>query len=275
MSRRSYSRHIPDFRLVTYYGESARSAVHGVNPWTKAALLVIVVLFVIILMDLELLLALFALTLAFYFAGRLPMALLIGWYSLPVLFVLTLTIMFMFTEPGNPLVSFTVLDTRIALTDNGVMLFIKLLLRALIVVTFSLGVLMTTKYSHIASMASGVLPRPLANIFLLSYRFTFETSDEISDVLDAMHARNGDLVKGVSKQTRLFAGIFGLAFVHAFERAERIAKAMEARGFTGQFPTAERLPGPTYAGYGAITLAAAVLAVATYSRYFSGTIGWW
>lgn len=275
MSRRSYSRHIPDFRLVTHIAESGRSTVHAMTPWTKAGLLVLSVLFVVILTDLYLLMVLFALSVAFYAAGRIPLTLLVGWYTLPVLFVATLTIMFVFTEPGTALVSFSILDSRIALTDNGVLLFVELLLRALTVVTVSLAVFMTTKYSYIASMASRVLPRPLDNIFLLSYRFTFETSDEMSDVLDAMHARNGNLLKGVSRQTRLFAGIFGLAFVHAFERAERIAKAMEARGFQGDFPATEPLPRPTYRGYALLALGAGALALVTYSRYFENILGWW
>lgn len=275
MSRRSYSKHIPDFRLVTHFGEAGSGLVHRANAWTKMALLGIVVLMVIVLTDLVLLAALFLVTVLFYSAARLPLRLLVGWYSLPVLFVVTIAVLFMFTEPGEELASLDLLGWRIALTDNGVLLLVKLLLRALSVVTFSLAVFMTTRYSHIAQVAARVLPGPLANIFLLSYRFTFETSDEMSDVLDAMYARNGSLVRGVSRQTKLFAGIFALAFVHAFERAERIAKAMEARGFSGTFPTAEKLSGPGPPGYVAIGIAVFALALMTYSRYIGDLPGWW
>lgn len=230
---------------------------------------------VVVLVDLVLLVVLFLTTVAFYSAGRLPLRLLAGWYSLPLLFVVTIAILFMFTEPGEELASLQLARWRIVVTDNGLLLLAKLLLRALAVVTFSLAVFMTTKHSHIAQIASRALPKPLANIFLLSYRFTFETSDEMSDVLDAMHARNGSLVKGASRQTRLFAGIFALAFVHAFERAERIAKAMEARGFSGTFPGVEKLPRPGPAGYVAIGVASLALALMTYSRYVGEIRGWW
>ena len=274
MSRRSYSRHIPDFRLITFIAESGRSVVHRMNPWTKAALLIVVVMLVIVLTDLYLIALLFGLTLAFYAAGRLSLRLLIGWYSLPLLFVGTLAIMFIFTEPGTPLGSIDFFGLKISVTDKGVLLLVRLLLRALAVVTFSLAFFMTTKYVHVAFMASKLLPQTLADIFLLSYRFTYETSDEVSDVMDAMHARNGGLVKGLSRQTKTFAGIFGISFVHAFERAERISKAMEARGFSGKFPLVERIPRPSPSGYALVVLGVLAVSLVTFQRYVGHLPGW-
>jgi cobalt/nickel transport system permease protein len=274
MSRKSYSRHIPDFRLVTHYAENRTSFIHRMNPWTKAVLLVFVILFVIIIQDPYLLAILLVATVAFYAAARLPLTLLLGWYSLPVFFVLTLAVLFVFSEPGRQLASIELLGTRIALTENGVLLVGNLLMRALAAVTFSLAFFMTTRYTNIAVIASKSLPKPLDNIFLLSYRFTFETSDEVADVLGAMRSRSGGLVKGVSRQTRMFAGIIGLAFVHAFERAERIAKAMEARGFNGTFPMTERIPRMRYGDIALLGLVALALAIVAYSRYFNNLIGW-
>ena len=274
MSRKSYSRHIPDFRLVTHYAESRTSLIHRMNPWTKAILLVFVILFVVIVQDPYLLAILLVATVAFYAAARLPLTLLIGWYSLPVFFVLTLAVLFVFSEPGRTLASFEILGTRIGLTDNGVLLVAGLLMRALAAVTFSLAFFMTTRYTNIAVIASKSLPNPMDSIFLLSYRFTFETSDEIADVLDAMRSRSGGLVKGISRQTKLFAGIIGLAFVHAFERAERIAKAMEARGFSGTFPMTEELPKMRFADYALVGVVAVALAIVAYSRYFNNLFGW-
>ncbi len=276
MSTRSYSKHVPDFRLVTHYAESGRSAVHAMNPWTKAVLLALVVAFATVLVDIYLLAMMFAVTVLFYAAGRLPIRVLIGWYALPVSFVVTLAIMFVFTEPGNEVAGLDLGWFRIAVTDHGLELLIKLLLRALAVVTFSLTVFMTTRYSHVAHMAHRVLPGPIATVFLLSYRFMYVSSDEVTDVVDAMNTRSGSLARGIVRQTRMYAGIFGISFVHAFERAEDIAKAMESRGFTGQFPVSEHIPGPTWRGYALIALVLVCLGVVTYSRYFDRQlIGWW
>lgn len=275
MAKASYSKHVPDFRLITNYAETGRSFAHRMNPWTKAALLVTVVLLVIVVKDIYVLFVLYGVTVSFYAASRLSLRLLTGWYSLPVFFVVTLSITFMFTEPGDQIISVHLGGTHVALTDNGVLLLVQLLVRALAAVTMSLAFFMTTKYSDIAQIASKILPRTLASMFLLSYRFTFETSDEVSDVIDAMRSRSGGLVRSLTRQSKTFAGIVGLSFIHAFERGERIAKAMEARGFSGRFPMAEKIPSLKTRDYAVIALAFLAFALAAYSRYFnSKLIGW-
>jgi cobalt/nickel transport system permease protein len=183
--------------------------------------------------------------------------------------------MFVFNEPGNDLLRVEIGGVSLGVTDGGVLLLLKLVLRALAVVTLSLAVVMTTKYQQIAYLAHRTMPGPLATVFLLSYRFLFVTTDEVTDILDAMHARNGNMLKGFSTQTRLFAGIFGLGFVHAFERAERISKAMESRGFTGELPAAESVGRPSAAGYALVVATLTIVAVAAYSRYFEEIMFGW
>lgn len=276
MSRRSYSRHIPDFRYVTFFAERGTSLIHRTNPWTKLALLALVVALVTVLMDPYLLFVLLCVTIVFYAAARLPLGLLLGWWTLPLFFVLSLSVLFVFTEPGHQLAKLDFGWLRIAVTDNGVLLMVNLAMRALAVVTFSLAVFMTTRYNHVVHIAYRSMPKILANIFLLSYRFMFETSDEFSDILDAMHSRSGSLARGVARRSKTYAGIFGLAFVHAFERAEMISKAMEARGFSGDLPVSDGIPRPSYGGYAAVALGLLALALAVYSRYFDDKlIGWW
>jgi len=275
LSRRSYSKHIPDFRFVTYFAESRTSVVHRMSPWTKAVMLPLMVALVTVVTDIYWLAAIFALTVAFYAAGRLPLRVLVGWYTFPVIFVLTLAVLFMFTVAGNPLIDVRVLGTSVRLTDNGVLLVASLLVRGLTVVTYSLALFMTTRYNQISRLAFRTMPRTLANLFLLSYRFMFETFDEVSDVLDAMHSRNGNLAKGVSRQGRLYAGIIGLSFVHAFERGERIGKAMESRGWTGSFPIVETVSRPGVGGYALMIVGLGVLALAGLTRYTTFLKGWW
>ena len=275
MTRRAYSKHIPDFRYVAFFAEGDTSMIHRANPWTKLALLALVVALVTVLMDPYLLLLLLAITIVFYAAAGLPLRVLLGWWTLPLFFVFSLSVMFIFTEPGEQLAGLAIGGWDIAVTDNGVMLTVDLAIRALSVVTFSLAVFMTTRYNQIVQVAYRAFPRTFASIFLLSYRFMFETSDEFSDILDAMHSRSGSLAKGIVRQSRTYASIFGLAFIHAFERAEMISKAMEARGFNGDLPVSDRVPRPSIRGYAAIFVGLVALALAIYSRYFDDRLlGW-
>ncbi len=273
MSRRTYTKHVPDVRMITHYAESGSSVIHRMNPWTKCVMLLIIVALVTVVTNLIILLAVYAFALLFYAFGRLPVRLLIGWYSMPLIFVVTLVIMFVFTEPGDEVASLELGATKLAVTDNGLILMAKLVVRALAVVTFSLAIFMTTRYMQVVYIAHRTMPTTIATMFLLTYRFLFVTSDELTNVLDTLHSRNGSLARGMTRQVRIFAGIFGHALIHAFDRAERISKAMESRGFDGRFPVVERVPRPGASGIATISIAAAALVVAVANRYF-GLGGW-
>lgn len=259
--------------MIVQYAERGTSVVHRINPWTKAITLVFVVALVTVVMDLVTLLAIYALAIAFYVSARLPVALLVGWYTIPILFVVTLVVMFVFTEPGDEIAGFELGSTRIAVTDNGLVLMGKLVVRALAVVTFSLATFMTIRYRQVVYIARKTMPAAMATMFLLTYRFLFVASDELTNILDTIHSRNGSLVKGITRQTRMFGGIFSHAFIHAFDRAERISKAMESRGFDGNFPVAERVPRPGAASFVAVSLLTVALVVAIIDRYL-GVKGW-
>lgn len=275
MSRRAYSSHIPDLRYVTFFAETGSSVVHRMNPWTKLALLFFAVVFVTVVLDIYQVLVLLAFAVLFYAIARLPIRVLAGWWSMPVLFVVSLSILYLFTEPGTVLAGIRLAGIKIVITEAGLLLMATLLAKALAVVTLSLTVFMTTRYNHIVRMAYRIMPGTVASIFLLTYRFMFETADEFSDILDAMHSRSGGLAKGLGRRSKTYAGIFGIGFVHAFERAETIAKAMESRGFTGILPVTDGLSRPTYKGYALVILALAALAIVAYSRYFDmNLLGW-
>jgi cobalt/nickel transport system permease protein len=96
--------------------------------------------------------------------------------------------------------------------------------------------MMTTKYAHISYMANRILPTPLNTVFVLSYRFLFVILDEVRSLVKALSSRGGDLVRGFLIHTRIFGGIMAVAFVHSLDKADRIAKAMEARGFEKKLP---------------------------------------
>ena len=272
LSGRTYTKHVPDLRVITHYAERGSSVVHRMNPWTKVFVLLLIVALVTVVTDLAALVAVYAFTVAFYVGARLPAKLLIGWYTLPLVFVVTLAIMFVFTEPGGEIAGLDLGTTRIVVTDNGLTLMLKLAMRGLAVVTFSLATFMTTRYKHIVYIAHRTMPASLATMFLLTYRFLYVTSDELTNVIDTIHSRNGGLVRGVTRQSRMYAGIFGHTFIHAFDRAERISKAMESRGFDGSFPVVERVPKPSAKGIAAILALVSIIAVAVIDRYLGAGV---
>jgi cobalt/nickel transport system permease protein len=267
MSSTSLSNHIPDFDLITYYAERQDSAFSRVSPWTKLLALVFLIMAITITRNLLILAGLYLLVLLLYSLAGLPLDKLFGWYALPVIFVLSLIGIVMWSEPGVPLASVGLFGFTLTLTNNGLVLVVTLLLKALISVTFSLFFLMTTRYQHFAAMIARLFPSPLDQVFLMAYRFLFLTLAMTASLFKSVRARGGGLMHSIRMQGRLFAGIFALIFIRSFEQGERVHKAMTARGFSGTYTTSGEVPRPAVLEYGVICLmgiAVVVLAITSW-----------
>jgi cobalt/nickel transport system permease protein len=238
----SLSDHIPDLNLITFYAQNRQTVFSRVSPWTKLSLLILVIVFITIVKNIFLIGGLYTLVLLVYRGAGLPVKKLFAWYALPAVFVLSFVGILAWSEPGHPIISFTIAGMPFMLTDNGIMLIALLLVKALTVVTWSLFFLMTTRYEHFAAMIYRIFPTPLDQIFLMAYRFLFLTLAMTASILKAVRSRGGGLIQSVRVQGRLFADIFALVFIRSFERSERVHKAMAARGFSGSYGTAVEIP---------------------------------
>jgi cobalt/nickel transport system permease protein len=242
VSATALSDHIPDLNLITFYAQNRPTAFSHVSPWTKLALLILVILFITVSRNIFLIAALYFLVLLTYGAAGLPVKKLFAWYALPAVFVLSFVGILAWSEPGYPIISFNLAGIPFMLSDNGIMLIALLLLKALTVVTWSLFFLMTTRYEHFAAMIYRIFPTPLDQVFLMAYRFLFLTLAMTASILKAVRSRGGGFIQSVRMQGRLFAEIFAQVFIRSFERSERVHKAMVARGFSGSYLTAVEIP---------------------------------
>jgi cobalt/nickel transport system permease protein len=206
------------------------------------AALIAIVIFITTVQNIILLTGLYLAVLTIYWLSELPVKRLFVWSLLPVLFVLSLVGLMMWNEPGAPLRSFYIGGLSLTLTDNGLLLVLRLLLKALISVSFSLFFLMTTKYAHLSAMIYRIFPDPIDQIFLMSYRFIFITMKMVVVMIKAIKSRGGGLMKGMSKQSQMFAEVFALVFIRSYDRAERVNKAMESRGYSGKYMAATKIP---------------------------------
>jgi cobalt/nickel transport system permease protein len=205
------------------------------SPWTKLILLIVIILVLTSAKSVVLLAALYIFTLALYWHSGLPLRNLFNWYLLPVLFVLSLIILLIWNEPGGQLISLHNPWFSLTLTDGGLLLVIRLLLKTLISMTASLLLLMTTRYAHISAMIYKIFPSPIDQIFLMSYRFLFVTLSMVDSIIRAFKSRGGGFMKSMRRHSRTFAEIFALVFIRSYDRAERVSKAMESRGYNGTY----------------------------------------
>jgi cobalt/nickel transport system permease protein len=231
--------HVPDWGTISFYSERG-GPLNRVSPWTKLMGLLVFILAVTIAQNLLILAAAYAVSVAVYAAGRLPLGKLVRWYFLPVLYTITIAILFVFDEPAE-----------------GISLVVQLLLRALTVVTYSLALVLTTRFSEVTALAERLLPRPFDAIFMLTYHFIFVFFETMDRILLAAWARGGSFTRGIRELGSLYAKIFAYGVIFSFDRAERVGKAMEARGFNGSLHSFEEIRKPSF--YGVCILAISVV----------------
>ncbi|MGA2934001.1 MAG: energy-coupling factor transporter transmembrane component T [Methanomicrobiales archaeon] len=260
MSALPVSSHIPDPDLITYYAEKQDSFFSGVSPWTKLFSLAVLIIGITLLRNPLVLLVLYLTVLSLFILAKLPVKKLFRWYLFPLLFVISLVGILAWTQPGNPVLGFSVAGIPVILTDMGILLVVTLSLKTLISVTYSLFFLMTTRYEYLSGMISRIFPAPIDQIFLMAYRFFFLTFAMVGSILKAVRSRGGSLVRGMRTEGTLFAEIIGLVFIRSFDRAERVEKAMRARGYRGSYSNTTEIPAPGIGGYGVLALCILVMA---------------
>jgi len=257
------SDHVPDPRLITAHAERGAGPLHRVNPWTKLGVLGALVLAVTVVDELALLVGLFALVLLVYGVAGLPYRRLLGWYSLPGLFLVSVGLPLLLLEPGTPIGG--VIDTplgALSVTWAGAALFAELGTRSLSVVIFVLAASMTTRYGDVAALLGRVLPRPVDQVALLTYRFTFVLLETLEDLVKAARSRGATLSE-FWENRRVYARILGMTMVTAVERSERLVTSMQARGYDGDVTVYGDVPRPPTRELGAV--AAAYLLVVGYA----------
>ena len=238
------SNHVPDPRLITAYAEHREGPLHRVNPWTKVGIVGALVLAVTVAEGLAVLAGLYAATLAVYGIAGLPYRRLGYWYTLPLLFVVSVAGPLAFLEPGTSIGG--ALPTPagdLSVTWAGATLFGELACRSLTVVTFTLTATMTTRYADIAYLLGRLLPRPIDQVALLTYRFTFVMIETLEDLVKGVLARGASTSEFWANR-RIYARILGMTLLTAIERSERLVKSMEARGYDGDITLYGDVPRP-------------------------------
>ena len=238
------SNHVPDPRLLTAFAERRDGPLHRVNPWTKIGIVGALVLAVTVLENLVLLALLYGVVLLVYGLAGLPYRRLAGWYTLPLLFIVSVAGPLTFLEPGVPIGgALTTPVGEVSVTWAGLVLFAELSFRSLTVVTFTLTATMTTKYTDVAYILGRLLPRPVDKVALLTYRFTFVMVEVLENLVKAALARGANLSEFWSNK-RLYARILGMTMLSAIEQSERLVKSMEARGYDGDITLYGDVPRP-------------------------------
>jgi cobalt/nickel transport system permease protein len=264
------SNHVPDPRLMTAMAEHHEGPFHRLSPWTKLGLLGALVVAVTVVNGVVPLVALYGAVLVAYVAANLPIRRLLGWYTLPALFVVSIGGPLLVMEPGTPIGP--VLETPLgglSVTWAGATLVVELAARSMTVVTFVLATMMTTTYADVATVLDRLLPSPIDQVALLTYRFTFVMLETLEDLVKAAQSRGATLSTFWANR-RLYARMLGMTMLAAIERSERLVASMEARGYDGRIAMSSEIPRPPLVELAAI--AVAYLLVVGYVLFAGGIL---
>ena len=146
------------------------------------------------------------------------------------------------STPGPALAGFSLGSLRIEITLPGTVRFLTVAARAWLSLAAAVTLTATTPFSDIlVAMRALKLPRFLAGVIGLMWRYLFVMADSAARLVRARESRSGmidrpDLHPGGSLLWRasVTGNMVGSLLLRSFDRAERVYTAMLARGYDGE-----------------------------------------
>ncbi len=149
------------------------------------------------------------------------------------LFLIPCFLILPFSTPGDPLFHIG----PFAGSLEGFKFALTLYLRAVIIATFAMGAILTTPIDVLVQAAERLyVPRVLAQICLLTYRFLFAFRADLQRIRIALRTRGFREAAGMHTY-RTLAHTTGSLLIRALDRTERVTRAMRCRGYHGTLPT--------------------------------------
>jgi len=150
------------------------------------------------------------------------------------LYPLFVSIFIPFINPGNIIASLDLRLFTITITDNGLTIFITVLIKSFLSVFLVASLMLSTDEKELFyGLRKIKVPRIMVSIMFLMYRYIFLIREESRAGQMAINARV--FKRSHYTVNRKLVYLMGNLFIKSFDRAENIYRSMESRGFTGEF----------------------------------------
>jgi cobalt/nickel transport system permease protein len=148
----------------------------------------------------------------------------------------------MFTIPGDIIARFNIFGWDLAISLEGFIRFISIMVRAWLSIQAAILLTATTTFPDLAHGLRHLrVPLILIAILSFMYRYLFVLSEEAERLLQARAARSaripGTKSPPIFWRAKNAGNMVGQLFLRSYERSDRVYNAMVARGFKGQFLT--------------------------------------
>lgn len=175
--------------------------------------------------------------------GRIRLTGVLGRSTLALPFALMTVLGLPFIDQGTAVATFPFLTWRVTITDAGILRFVGIMARSWLAVLAAVTLAVTTRFVDIlVAMRSLGMPKVLASIILLMYRYIHVLLEEASRLMRARQARSAAPEPGRESgslrwRAQVTGRMIGTLFLRTYERSERVYEAMLARGFSGEILT--------------------------------------
>ncbi len=226
-------------------------ALRQVDPRWRIVAVAIFAVLVVSLQDLVALAVAFVIAMAAMVHARLPVGPTLKSMIAMDTFMIFLIVSLPFTTPGDAFWSLWGFPA----TWQGLNLAVQIGLKAnatVLALLVLVGTMGPVTLGH--SLARLKLPPMLVHLLLFTVRYIDVLNDEYNRLRIAMRTR-GFRVRSNLHSARTIGYLLGMLLIRAFDRSERILKAMKCRGFRGEFPIMDELhfvPSREYAFAGAM-----------------------
>lgn len=172
--------------------------------------------------------------------SRIPPVFILKRSLLVLPFALAVASLLPFFKPGEPLAAFATGPWNVTVTREGLLALSAALARSWLSMA---ALVVLTASTRLDALLKGLeqmrMPRLMVLLISLVYRYTFVLADETLRMKRARDSRN--FAGARSWRLRTIGDMVGTLFLRSFGRAERIYRAMSARGFQGQTTPHHRL----------------------------------
>jgi len=225
------------------YYQTKTSSIHNLDPRVKLSITLLFILSNVLLPDGKW--SAFGLSWIFLLITNLLSHTSL-WFTLKRSFIAIpfalAAITIIFTLPGEPLVSFSIGNWDLLITDTGLIRFLSILFRNWLSVQAAILLTATTKFPDMAhSLRHLGAPLILITIISFMYRYIFVLSDEAVRLIRARTARSAEKHKNkghsIIWKAKITGNMIGQLFLRSYERSDQVFNAMLARGFQGKFLT--------------------------------------
>ena len=147
-----------------------------------------------------------------------------------------------FATRGEVVWSWSFLNRTLTVTDEGLVLFAMVVVKAWLSIMASGLLVVSTPFPDLLkAMRSLHVPAVLTATISFMYRYLFVLVDEAMRLQTARAARSAGPGRAMWWRARVLGGMIGSLFIRSYERSEHIFAAMLSRGFSGEVRTLTHL----------------------------------